>query len=79
MSPAVYRERGFKFFFFSNEEERMHVHIVGHEGEAKFWIEPDIELAKSYSLSVKELNKLEKSVQEHKDEIITAWQSFFKK
>ena len=59
MSPAVYRERGVKFFFFSNEEERMHVHIVGHEGEAKFRIEPEIELAKSYSLPVKELAKLE--------------------
>ncbi|MBL4909371.1 MAG: DUF4160 domain-containing protein [Alteromonadaceae bacterium] len=37
----------------------MHVHIVGHEGEAKFRIEPEIELAKSYSLPVKELAKLE--------------------
>lgn len=61
MSPAVYRKNGFKFFFFSNEEERMHVHIVGHGGEAKFWIAPEIALAKSYNLSVKELSKLEKS------------------
>jgi|UniRef100_A6VRC0 hypothetical protein len=77
MSPAVYRENGFKFFFFSNEEERMHVHIVGHDGEAKFWITPEIALAKSYNLSVKELSKLEKSVEEHKDEIIAAWQKHF--
>ncbi len=77
MSPAIYRERGFKFFFFSNEEPRMHVHVVGHEGEAKFWIEPEVALAKSYSLSVKELSKLEKSVKDHENEIRTAWKKHF--
>ena len=77
MSPAVYRERGFKFFFFSNEEERLHVHIVGHDGEAKFWIEPEVSLAKSFNLTVKELNKLEKSVIEHENEIRTAWRQHF--
>ena len=77
MSPAIYRERGFKFFFFSNEEKRIHVHIVGHEGEAKFWLEPEISLAKSYSLPVKELSKLEKSVKDHEDEIRAAWRKHF--
>jgi len=77
MSPAVYRERGFKFFFFSNEEERMHVHIVGQIGEAKFWIEPEITLANNYKLSKKELLKLEKSVKEHENEIKAAWYKHF--
>lgn len=77
MSPAVYREKGYKFFFYSNEEERLHVHVVGESGEAKFWIEPEITLAKSYSLSVKDLNKLEKSVREHEDEIRAAWKKHF--
>ncbi len=77
MSPAIYREHGFKFFFFSNEEKRIHVHIVGHEGEAKFWLEPEIVLAKSYSLSVRELGKLEKSVEAHQDEIRAAWFKHF--
>lgn len=77
MSPAIYRERGFKFFFFSNEEERMHVHIVGQTGEAKFWIEPQIELATKYKLSNKELLKLEQSVKDHQYEIRTAWKKHF--
>jgi hypothetical protein len=29
----------------------MHVHVHHAEGEAKFWIEPEIELARSYGLS----------------------------
>ena len=77
MSPTIYRERGFKFFFLSNEEKRVHVHIVGNEGEAKFWLEPDITLAKSYSLSVRELGQLEKSVEAHHDEIRAAWLKHF--
>ena len=30
----------------------MHVHVHSPQGEAKFWMEPEIELAKSYGLSV---------------------------
>lgn len=77
MSPAIYRERGFKFFFYSNEERRLHVHVVGQEGETKFWIEPRIELVSSYNLTDKELSRLESSVKEHEDEIRKAWRRHF--
>ena len=49
MSPTVFRENGYRFFFFSREEDRMHVHITSGDGEAKFWLQPDIELARNYS------------------------------
>jgi len=45
MSPTVFREKGIRFFLFSREETRMHVHVNSSEGEAKFWLEPQIELA----------------------------------
>ena len=50
MSPTVFRESGFRFYFFSREETRMHVHVQAPEGEAKFWLEPAIELAHNYGL-----------------------------
>ncbi len=34
MSPTVFREAGYRFFFFSREEIRMHVHITSETGEA---------------------------------------------
>ena len=40
MSPTLFRERGYRFFFFSREEARMHVHVYHADGEAKFWLEP---------------------------------------
>ena len=45
MSPTVFRDGAYRFFFFSREEPRMHVHVASSEGEAKFWIEPMVELA----------------------------------
>ncbi|ACY85912.1 hypothetical protein ETAE_3079 [Edwardsiella piscicida] len=77
MSPAVYNEKGFRFYFFSREEQRMHIHVVGKDGEAKFWIEPEVTLATSYNLSVVNLSKLEQSVREHEDEIRSAWHKHF--
>jgi hypothetical protein len=35
----------FRFFFFSREESHRHVHVSHPDGEAKFWLEPPIELA----------------------------------
>src|SRR2546422_3979017 len=32
----------FRFFFFSKEERRKHVHVSCGDGEAKFWLEPAI-------------------------------------
>ena len=46
MSPTVFRERGYRFHFFSREESRMHVHVLSGQGEAKYWLEPQLDLAK---------------------------------
>ncbi|MBN1672992.1 MAG: DUF4160 domain-containing protein [Kiritimatiellae bacterium] len=51
MSPTVFRWKGYRFFFFSREEERMHVHVMCADGEAKFWLEPEVALARNYGLS----------------------------
>jgi len=37
MSPTVFRYKNYRFYFFSREEERMHVHVYCTDGEAKFW------------------------------------------
>ena len=45
MSPIFIREKGYAFKIYSNEEERMHVHVVKEDKEAKFWLEPKVEVA----------------------------------
>jgi len=55
----------------------MHVHVYSSDGEAKFWIEPKVELATHHGLSSKQVNELLKVAEEHRDEIIDAWQRHF--
>lgn len=77
MSPTIFRDGNFRFFFFSREEQRIHVHVTSPDGEAKFWLEPIIALATSQGLSKKQLSKLQILVEEHHEEIITAWKKHF--
>lgn len=78
MSPTVFRHKNFRFFFFSREEKRKHVHVTSPNGEAKFWLEPVVTLAKHTYYSERVLKELKKIVEEHKDEIEKAWDQFFK-
>ncbi|ASJ76757.1 DUF4160 domain-containing protein [Granulosicoccus antarcticus] len=77
MSPTVFREKGYRFFFFSREEVRMHVHVISGDGEAKYWLEPQIELSKNSKYSSKQLNEIKALVEEHENELIAAWQKHF--
>ena len=55
----------------------MHVHVHAPDGEAKFWLEPQIELAMNYGLPQKQITEALHLVQEHEDEIRSAWQAHF--
>ena len=77
MSPTVFKKKGYRFFFFSKEEERMHVHVISGEGEAKFWLNPEIELAKNHRFSRKQLKEIELLIEVHYDELVSAWQKHF--
>ena len=77
MSPTVFREKGYRFFFFSREETRMHVHVVSGDGEAKFWLEPEIALARNYYYNRRQLKEIESLVETHYDELISTWKQHF--
>jgi hypothetical protein len=64
-------------YFFSREESRAHVHVQHVEGEAKFWLDPAVELAVNFGLKAPRLNEAAKLVQEHLDEIRNAWTKHF--
>ncbi len=75
--PTILRIGNLRFFFFSKEENRKHIHVVSPEGEAKFWLEPAIELAQNYKFSQKELGKIEKIIKEYYNIFIKAWEEYF--
>jgi hypothetical protein len=79
--PVVFRYRGFRFFFYSNEgspREPMHVHVLGEGGEAKLWLHPEVRVAVSDGLSAKALRELSAVVTQNAALIERAWNEHFR-
>ena len=73
MAPTIVRDGPFRLFFFSREESRIHVHVAHSDGEAKFWLTPDVTLATSTGLTPRQLNEAKLVVHVHLKEINDAW------
>jgi len=79
MSPTIHRQKSYRFYFNSNEETRMHVHVEGQGGKAKFWLEPIIALADYRGFKAHELNEIEQLVEENQEKFINEWCKHFPK
>lgn len=77
MTPTIYRERAYRFFFNSNEESRMHVHVSCPDGQAKFWLEPNVTLATFRRIKEHQLREVQAIVEEHEEEFKNAWIKYF--
>ena len=77
MSPTVFRYKNYRFFFFSREETRKHVHVSCPDGEAKFWLEPVVALADYAGLNPRQLRDLQRVIERERDEIVTRWHRHF--
>ncbi len=78
--PTIFRYRGYRFFFFSNEgdpAEPLHVHVRKGEKVAKFWVEPEAMVAGSYGMTSSELHTLTGIVAENAELIRRAWNEHF--
>jgi hypothetical protein len=78
--PAVFRESGLRYFFYSNEgspPEPPHIHIKGRGCDAKIWLEPSILVAKCHGFNSKEIAHILQVVTENLDLIQRAWNEHF--
>ena len=71
--PIIFEKDGYRFFFYSNEHEPIHVHVRRGGGEAIFDIEEDVELRESQRMKMNELRKALKLVRENQELIIEKW------
>jgi hypothetical protein len=55
----------------------MHVHAHCPDGEAKFWLEPEIALAQNHGFAEQQVRAAQRPVEEHVGEIRSAWQRHF--
>ncbi len=78
--PVVFRHKGYRFFFFSNEgdpREPLHIHVRRGRAVAKFWLEPIPQIAESYGLAAHELRELLDVAVDHTAEIERYWNEHF--
>jgi hypothetical protein len=57
----------------------MHVHVSCADGEAKFWLDPAVELARNHGLSTIQLARIKRIVETHENELIHAWNDYFRR
>ena len=79
--PVVFRYKGYRFFFFSNEGdplEPVHVHVQKAEKIAKFWLlKKEVALAESYGFKSSELTELIKVIAQNENMIMERWNEYF--
>jgi hypothetical protein len=78
--PTVFYERGFRFFFYSNEgspREAIHIHVEKDDAEAKFWLNPVVHLAYNDGYDARTLRQLAGMVEANRVRIERTWNEFF--
>lgn len=75
--PTIFRERGYRFFFFSNEgAESPHVHVEQGERYAKFWLEP-VALENSRGFRSHEIHELYEIIRSNREQLKERWHGHF--
>lgn len=75
--PTILRVGPYRFFFYvGNHDEPRHVHIERDDNVAKVWLDP-VRLQRNIGFSAVELNRIRRLVQEHRDQLVEAWDGYF--
>ncbi len=67
----------YRFFCYAGDrDEPPHVHVERDNNEAKFWLEP-IRLQSNRGFSRIEINRIQKLIEEHQEQLLVGWNEFF--
>ena len=78
--PTVLNEKGYRFFFFSNEGDPLepcHIHVRKNGSLAKFWVDENCSLANNNGFSSSELSEIAYILNKNIKTIKEAWNGFF--
>ncbi|SFP63606.1 DUF4160 domain-containing protein [Hydrogenimonas thermophila] len=73
--PTLLNQDGFKFFFYANEHEPMHIHVIKGEGFAKIELQ-NLKVVQNY-LKPKEIKQALKIVAVHREDFERKWNEWF--
>jgi hypothetical protein len=77
--PTILEENGYRFKFFSNENnEPPHIHVTKGDGNAKYWLVPDCVEEYAYGFTIRERRDIKIIVNENAKLFIKKWNEYFK-
>lgn len=74
--PTVIVLKGFRFFFYSNDHDPLHIHVEKDNKTAKFNLDP-VELIKSKRFNASELKAVRKLTEENVELFRLKWDEYF--
>ncbi len=75
--PTVLRSGPYRFYFYASDGvEPAHVHVERDDETAKFWLD-SVRLQSSDGYSRRELNQIQRLVEENRDQLLRSWNEFF--
>ncbi len=78
--PTVLQRKGFRFFFYSNENnEPMHIHVTKADANEKIWLEPTIMISYAHGFTNAEQEDIDKIISENYEQIKKYWNAYFSK
>ncbi|MBO0948889.1 DUF4160 domain-containing protein [Fibrella forsythiae] len=75
--PTVLLIDGYRFFFYMNDHEPIHVHVSKAGKEARFDLVPEIDLTYCHGFKKNELREIVTLLVNHYDTFISAWRQTF--
>lgn len=77
--PTVLRIGPYRFFFYSGDgDEPPHVHVERDDNTAKFWLSP-VRLQSSGGFKPPEVRRIQRLVEQHREELQRSWDAHFSK
>ena len=75
--PTIETIGPYRFFFYaSDRDEPIHVHVMKNKATAKYWIDP-VRLQRSKNFRGHELREIEKMIKANKETFMESWNEYF--
>ncbi|MDR2894502.1 MAG: DUF4160 domain-containing protein [Alistipes sp.] len=76
--PTVLILFGMRFYYWSREHEPIHIHVKKGDSEARFSLEPEVELVENHGFRPHELALAEEIIRDNRQYMVEHWNLFFK-
>jgi hypothetical protein len=74
--PTIFRSGPYRFFYAGDRDEPPHVHVEHDTHIAKFWLTP-VRLQNSGGFGRRELNQIQRLVEENQEQLLRGWNDYF--